>query len=65
MARPIEMEIDMAKMTSKMTLKVTYKRVREMRIRLWMATRLIILAAIIAGMGIEFEQDQEVDDGDN
>ena len=55
-------EIDMVKVAGQMTIKVTYKRVREMRIRLWMATRLIILAAIITGMGIEFVDDQEDDD---
>lgn len=54
-------EVDMVKAARKMTIhvKVKYTRVREMRIRLWMATRLIVLAAFIARMGIEFG---EVDD---
>ena len=67
MAKPIEFDVDMVGLASEMTIQVTYKRVREMRIRMWIATRLIMLAGLVTGMGIEFESGMspEVDDGDN
>lgn len=52
-------EIDVVEVAGQMTIHVTYKRVREMRIRMWIATRLVLLAALVTGMGIEFEDDQD------
>jgi hypothetical protein len=64
MARTIK--LDAAQLMRKMTIVVTIKKQREMRIRLWIATRLIKLAGLVTGMGIEFkdgEEQQEVNDG--
>ena len=50
------MKINMAtkEQILKMNLLVTFKPNREMKIRLWLAAQLFILAARITGMGIEF-----------
>jgi hypothetical protein len=63
MARTIE--IDQVELMQQMTLVVKMTRTREMRIRLWIATRLIILAAWVTGMGIEFEDTEEEQDAKN
>lgn len=60
MARTIE--IDAVDLMSQMTIEVTIKKQREMRIRLWIATRLIILAAFITGMGIEFGDEIRIEE---
>lgn len=39
------------------TLIVTWKRMREMRVRLWIGTRLMLLTAWILNCNIEFEND--------
>ncbi len=61
MARPVE--IDAVELMGRMTIEVTIIKQKEMRIRLWIAKRLIMLAGLVTGMGIGFvDEDQEVDD---
>ena len=50
-------EIDPVKLMRKMTLEVKFVRLREMRFRLWVSTRLIRLGAWVAGMGIEIKDE--------
>lgn len=52
-------EVDGVEAMGKWTLRVKIIRAREMRIRIWIATRLIIMAALITGMGIEFVDGEE------
>lgn len=44
-----------------MTLEVKVYRVRELRIRLWLATRLVLLAAWIAGCGVQITEVNNAD----
>ena len=53
-------KIDQVKLMQELTLEVTFVRTREMRIRLWIAVRLIHLACFITGMGLEIKH-EEVD----
>lgn len=45
--------LDATKIMRRATITVTLKRAREMRMRLWLAVKLIRLAAWVTGMGIE------------
>jgi hypothetical protein len=54
-------EIDAVQLMQRMTIQVKIKKEREMRTRIWIATRLIIFAAFITGMGIEFGDENHDD----
>lgn len=62
MARPIDYELDAVKLMQQMTIKVKVVREREMRFRIWLATRFILLAGWVTGMGVEIK-DLEDQDG--
>ena len=47
--------IDATKLTEQLTLVVTIKNIRELRLRLWIGEKLIRLAARIMNMNIELE----------
>ena len=50
------MEIDSVKLMQRITMTVKLKRHRELKFRLWLATRLLILAAWIGNFNIELEE---------
>lgn len=48
-------QIDMVKLMRQTTMHVTVKRERELRWRVWLATKLILLAAMVMNCRIQFE----------
>ena len=50
----MNVDLDLVKMMEKVTLHVTIKKEREMKVRLWIAKQFIKLAALITNMGIEW-----------
>ena len=50
----MNIDLDLVKTMEKVTLHVTIKREREMKVRLWIAKQLICLATLITNMGIEW-----------
>lgn len=65
-----QIEMDQVKLMQELTIEVKLVRAREMRVRLWLAARLIKLACWITGMGLIMHDDdgqhgfgeEEVDD---
>lgn len=55
-------EIDAPGLLRRISITVKIKNMRQFRIRLWLSTRLIILAALIGGYGLKFE---ELEDGES
>ena len=53
-------EIDPLELTRKVNITLKIKRIRQFQIRIWLSTRLLILAALIGGYGLEFV---EIEDG--
>jgi len=51
-----EVNVDLVRAARKTTLHVTIKRKQEMKVRMWIASQFIKLAAWIMNMGIEFEK---------
>ena len=53
-------KIDVVKMMKQAELKITFhiKRLKELRLRIWIGTQLIKLASKIINCGIKFEKDQ-------
>jgi hypothetical protein len=49
-------DVDILEAARQITLEVRFTKMREMKVRMWIATRLIILAAWITGMEIEVEE---------
>jgi hypothetical protein len=49
-------DIKMRKIPNSVTLKVKVSATKEMRVRMWFATKLIVLAATVLGCNIEFEE---------
>lgn len=55
-------EFDAIELMRGMTITVTITNIRQLKIRLWLARWLLILAALIANCNIEFEgMDDEKD----
>ena len=50
-------DLDLVQTARQMTIHVKIKRKREMKVRIWIAVRLINLAALITNMGIEWVND--------
>jgi hypothetical protein len=53
----MDIDLDMVQTMEKVTLHVTIKREREMKVRIWIAVQLIKLAALVTNMGIEWVDD--------
>ena len=53
----MNLELDQVNLMKRLTVEVTVKttREKEWKIRMWIAKQLLILAAWIANMGIEFK----------
>jgi len=56
-------DIAIRKMNKNVTLSVKIKFTRELKLRLWIATKLMNLAAIILGCGFDIETEQAPCDG--
>lgn len=58
MTRPM---IDIVKLMKQFEMKVTFKRVKEMKLRMWLASWFLRIAFWIMGMdySIEYEEDNE------
>ena len=54
-----EIELDARKIVRQMTAEVRIKNWREFQFRMWVAARLIILAARIGGFGITIDEIEE------
>jgi hypothetical protein len=54
-----EATIDMRRLMAQTTLRVRVVRVREHRARMWVAVRLIRLAARVLGCGVEVRTERE------
>lgn len=48
-------QVDMVKLMRQTTMHVTVKRGNELRWRVWLATKLILLAAMVMNCRIQFE----------
>ena len=59
---PMDYELDAVKLMQQMTIKVKVVREREMRFRIWLATRFILLAGLVTGMGIEIKDMEDQND---
>lgn len=55
-------EIDALELTKKINITLRLKNVRQFQIRIWLATQLMALAALIGGFGIEV---MEMEDGES
>ena len=51
----MDIDLDMVQTMKNVTVHVTIKREREMKVRLWIARQLFKLAAWVTNMGIEWE----------
>lgn len=54
-------EIDARKIMADVTLNVTIKRFTEVRVRMWLMVKLLLLAAWVGGVNIAIDSDLEDD----
>ena len=51
-----KIELDAPDLMKRVTLHVKLRRWRQVRFRLWLMRQVLVLAAIVGGVGIEFEE---------
>ena len=55
-------EVDATELLNKVTVTLKIKKMRQFQVRIWLSTQLIMLAALIGGYGLKFE---EIEDGES
>jgi len=55
MASISSVDVDMVELMNSMTIQVKVKRAKELRVRFWLACKLIALAALILNCAIEID----------
>lgn len=58
------MDLDAVKLMRHIKLTVTVKREREMKVRIWLAAKLVSLAGWVSGMKIVFVQGEDISSSD-